>query len=54
MKQDQELYSYFVQRNQTLNEDNYNYLSLHPEVKQLLSDYLSNVLLYKPVKIDLR
>lgn len=48
IKGDQELYSYFVQRNRFLCEDNFSYLAKHPEVKQLISDYLSNCLIHKP------
>ena len=45
---DQELYSYFVQRNSTLCEENSDYLMHHKEIRLLLSDYLSTLLLHKP------
>lgn len=45
---DQELYSYFVQRNATLCEENSSYLMEHKEVKLMINDYLSNILLHKP------
>jgi guanylate kinase len=48
IQNDQELYSYFVQRNATLCEDNFSYLMEHKEVKLMISDYLSNILLHKP------
>lgn len=48
MKSDQELYSYFVQRNQHLCEVNFQYLADHPEIKLLLNDFLSSVLMHKP------
>ena len=48
IKNDQELYSYFRDRNTTLCKDNFTFLMNHPEVKRLLNDYLSNILLHKP------
>ena len=48
IKNDQELFSYFRDRNTTLCQDNFNFLMEHPEVKRLLNDYLSNILLHKP------
>ena len=48
IKNDQELYSYFRGRNATLCRDNFTFLMEHPEVKRLLNDYLSNILLHKP------
>jgi guanylate kinase len=45
---DQELYSYYRDRTTTLTKDNFMYLMSHPEVKRLLNDYLSNILLHKP------
>ena len=48
IKHDQELFSYFRDRNTTLCQDNFNFLMEHPEVKRLLNDYLSNILLHKP------
>jgi guanylate kinase len=45
---DQELYSYFVQRNDKLCEYNFKYLMEHKEIKLMISDYLSNILLHKP------
>ena len=48
IKEDQELYAYFVQRNVTLVNDNYNFLTQKPEIKQILNDYMANVLLHKP------
>lgn len=48
IKNDQELYSYFRARNTDLTRENYNFLINHPEVKQLLNDYLANILLHKP------
>lgn len=48
IKGDQELYSYFVQRNQHLCEVNFQYLSDHPEIKLLLNDFLSSCLTHKP------
>jgi len=45
---DQELYAYFIQRNETLVEDNYTFLTKHPEIKQILNDYMTNMLLHKP------
>ena len=48
IQHDQELFSYFRDRNTTLCQDNFNFLMEHPEVKRLLNDYLSNILLHKP------
>jgi guanylate kinase len=48
IENDKELYSYFVQRNQTLCEENFDYLTVNPEIKKLLNDYLANLLLHKP------
>ena len=48
IQNDQELYSYFVQRNATLCEDNFGYLIEHKEIKLMINDYLSNLLLQKP------
>ena len=48
IQNDQELFSYFRDRNTTLCQDNFNFLMEHPEVKRLLNDYLSNILLHKP------
>jgi len=48
IKNDQELYSYYRDRTTTLTKDNFMYLMSHPEVKRLLNDYLSNILLHKP------
>ena len=48
IKNDQELFSYFRDRNTTLCQDNFTFLMEHPEVKRLLNDYLSNILLHKP------
>jgi guanylate kinase len=48
IKNDQELFSYFRDRNTTLCQDNFTFLMDHPEVKRLLNDYLSNILLHKP------
>ncbi len=48
INKDQELYAYFIQRNETLVEDNYNFLTQRPEIKQLLNDYMANILLHKP------
>ena len=48
IKTDQELYSYFRDRNTTLCRENFSFLMQHPEVKRLLNDYLSNILLHKP------
>lgn len=48
IQNDQELYSYFVQRNATLCEDNFGYLIDHKEIKLMINDYLSNLLLQKP------
>ena len=48
IQNDQELFSYFRDRNTTLCQDNCNFLMEHPEVKRLLNDYLSNILLHKP------
>ena len=48
IKNDQELYSYSRDRTTTLTKDNFMYLMSHPEVKRLLNDYLSNILLHKP------
>ena len=48
IQNDQELFSYFRDRNTTLCQDNFNFLQEHPEVKRLLNDYLSNILLHKP------
>ena len=48
IKNDQELYSYFRGRTATLCRDNFTFLMEHPEVKRLLNDYLSNILLHKP------
>ena len=45
---DQELFSYFVQRNDKLSEYNFKYLMEHKEIKLMISDYLSNILLHKP------
>ena len=48
IRNDQELYSYYRDRTTTLTKDNFMYLMSHPEVKRLLNDYLSNILLHKP------
>ncbi len=48
IQHDQELFSYFRDRNTTLCQENFNFLMEHPEVKRLLNDYLSNILLHKP------
>lgn len=48
IKNDQELFSYFRDRNTTLCQENFQFLMDHPEVKRLLNDYLSNILLHKP------
>ena len=48
IQNDQELFSYFRDRNTMLCQDNFNFLLEHPEVKRLLNDYLSNILLHKP------
>ena len=48
IQNDQELFSYFRDRNTTLCQDNFHFLMEHPEVKRLLNDYLSNILLHKP------
>ena len=48
IKNDQELYSYFRGRTATLCRDNFTFLMDHPEVKRVLNDYLSNILLHKP------
>ena len=48
IQHDQELFSYFRDRNTTLCQDNFTFLMEHPEVKRLLNDYLSNILLHKP------
>ena len=48
IQNDQELFSYFRDRNTMLCQDNFNFLMEHPEVKRLLNDYLSNILLHKP------
>ena len=48
IQHDQELFSYFRDRNTTLCQDNFTFLTDHPEVKRLLNDYLSNILLHKP------
>jgi len=48
INEDQELYAYFVQRNEYLVEDNYTFLTNKPEIKQLLNDYMANILLHKP------
>ena len=48
IQNDQELFSYFRDRNTTLCQDNFSFLMEHPEVKRLLNDYLSNILLHKP------
>ena len=48
INEDQELYAYFIQRNETLVEDNYTFLTKKPEIKQLLNDYMANLLLHKP------
>lgn len=48
IKNDQELYSYFRGRNAALTKENFSYLMQHHEVKQLLNDYLANILLHKP------
>lgn len=48
IKNDQELYSYFRGRTATLCRDNFTFLMEHPEVKRVLNDYLSNILLHKP------
>jgi guanylate kinase len=48
IQNDQELYSYFRDRNTTLCRENFTFLMEHPEVKRLLNDYLSNILLHKP------
>lgn len=45
---DQELLSYYLQRNEKLCEYNFTYLMEHKEIKLLISDYLSNILLHKP------
>ena len=47
IQNDQELFSYFRDRNTMLCQDNFNFLMEHPEVKRLLNDYLSNILLHK-------
>ena len=48
IQHDQELFSYFRDRNTTLCQENFKFLMEHPEVKRLLNDYLSNILLHKP------
>ena len=48
IQNDQELFSYFRDRNTMLCQDNFNFLMEHPEIKRLLNDYLSNILLHKP------
>ena len=48
IQHDQELFSYFRDRNTTLCQDNFTFLMEHPEVKRLLNDYLSNILLHNP------
>ena len=48
IQNDQELFSYFRDRNTMLCQDNFNFLLEHPEIKRLLNDYLSNILLHKP------
>lgn len=48
IENDQELYSYFRGRNAMLCKENFMFLMDHPEVKRLLNDYLSNILLHKP------
>lgn len=48
IENDQELYSYFRGRNAMLCKENFMFLMNHPEVKRLLNDYLSNILLHKP------
>ena len=48
IQNDQELFSYFRDRNTMLCQDNFSFLMEHPEIKRLLNDYLSNILLHKP------
>ena len=48
IQNDQELFSYFRDRNTMLCQDNFSFLMQHPEIKRLLNDYLSNILLHKP------
>ena len=47
-KFDPELLAYFQRIKSNLNEEHKEYLLNHPEIKQLISDYMTKLLLHKP------
>lgn len=45
---DNEVLAYFSQRKDQLIESHLNYIQNHPEIREVLNDFLSSILLHKP------
>ncbi len=48
---DQELKKYYVEMRDKIKEEHKQYISKHPEIQDLLNDFVSNCLLEKPKDI---
>jgi len=48
---DQELKTYYVQMKDKIKAEHSQYLSKHPEIRDLLNDFVSNCLLEKPTNV---
>lgn len=48
---DPELRNYYVDIKQTLSSDYTQYIKEHPEIRQLMNDYMSSLLLHKPENV---
>ena len=49
---DNEVLAYLSNRKDELIEDHSDYIAKHPEIREVLNDFLSSVLLSKPVSIS--
>lgn len=47
-KMDPELKNFYIDIKNTIKDENTSYINMHPEIRQLLNDYMSSLLLHKP------
>ena len=50
-KLDPELRNYYVDIKQSIQQDYSQYIGSHPEIRQLLNDFMSSLLLHKPENV---